>query len=75
MDVPKNLTNELLYWDIGVICAPNPVFLEINTPTNELLRRDKYLKDYQSLIKFLKNSKNMDLKTILGFTDKERLEL
>lgn len=55
--------------------APNPSFLEINTPTNDILRRDKYLKDYQTLLQFLKNSRNMDLKTLLGFTDRERLEV
>jgi hypothetical protein len=30
--------------------APYSAFLEINTPTNEILKRDKYLKDYQSLL-------------------------
>ncbi|CAK66291.1 unnamed protein product (macronuclear) [Paramecium tetraurelia] len=75
VDVPKTINQEQIYWDLGVICAPNSGFLEINTPTDEILKRDKYLKDYQSLLQFLKNSKNMDLKTILGFNDKERLEL
>ncbi|KAM3139739.1 hypothetical protein pb186bvf_008197 [Paramecium bursaria] len=74
VDVPKNLEDQT-FWDIGVICAPNISFLEINTPTSEHLERDKYLKDYQKLLQFLKNSKNLDLKTILGFNDKEKLEL
>lgn len=75
VDVPKGFTEEPKYWDIGVVCAPNTTFLEINSPTNVEISRDKYLKDYQDLLNFLMNSKNMDLKTILGFNDKEKLEV
>lgn len=84
MDVPKGFSEEPKFWDIGVVCgtatdeywlAPNVVFLEMNTPTSIEVSRDKYLKDYQELLNFLKNSKNMDLKTILGFNDKEKLEV
>ena len=46
VDVPKGFTEEPRYWDIGVICAPNVGFLEINTPTANEISRDKYLRDY-----------------------------
>lgn len=75
VDVPKGFTEEPKYWDIGVICAPNVQFLEINTPTSVEIVRDKYLKEYEELLNFLQNSRNMDLKTILGFNDKEKLEV
>jgi hypothetical protein len=46
VDVPKGFAEEPKFWDIGVICAPNTTFLEINSPTTNDIARDKYLKDY-----------------------------
>lgn len=71
-ETPKN-------WDIGFIVgiflkkcilyiyiAPHDHFIEINAPTSKEISKNYYLQQYQNLLNFIRNSKSVDLKTILG---------
>ena len=75
IEVPQAMGNAKNFWDLGFISAPYDDFVEINCITDESITRDLYLKEYQSLIKFLGNSKSIDLKNILGFNHKDRIDV
>eukprot|EP01016_Furgasonia_blochmanni_P007777 TRINITY_DN13119_c0_g1_i4.p1 TRINITY_DN13119_c0_g1~~TRINITY_DN13119_c0_g1_i4.p1 ORF type:complete len:245 (+),score=70.52 TRINITY_DN13119_c0_g1_i4:65-799(+) len=62
------------YWDLGFFNAPFHQFIEINALTSSQIRRDSNLNEYQDLIKFIKNSKSVDLKTFFGFNSKDAVE-
>jgi len=64
-----------LIWDIGFFSLPNTQFIELNAFSNANIDLASYLAEYQLFLTFLKNSKSIDLRSILGFNSKERIEL
>ena len=46
--------------------APNDYFFEVNAPTTKEITKNFYLREYQDLLNFIRNSKSVDLKTMLG---------
>jgi len=69
------LEGSKLIWDVGFFAdaAANPQFVEINGYSNSEITLYHHLKEYQLLLNYLHNSKS-DLKTLLGFKDKNRIE-
>eukprot|EP00828_Plagiopyla_frontata_P042342 TRINITY_DN6289_c0_g1_i3.p1 TRINITY_DN6289_c0_g1~~TRINITY_DN6289_c0_g1_i3.p1 ORF type:complete len:549 (-),score=53.79 TRINITY_DN6289_c0_g1_i3:417-2063(-) len=57
---------EMKYWDIGFLLAPNKQFIEINSFTSSQLQRDSYLPELQELLSYINHSK-LDLKTFFWF--------
>lgn len=76
LDIPtvKEGAPEPKFWDIGFFNAPYTQFIEVNALTSNTIRRDSNLNEYQELIKFIKNSKSVDLKTFFGFNSKDAVE-
>ena len=69
IELPMPTYNEIRYWDIGLISVSETdaiQFIPINYLTHQPVKQDLYLKDYQALLKFIDNSKSLDLKTLLG---------
>jgi len=49
-----------------MLIVPDGSFVEINAPTAFEFRRDWLLMEYQNLLNFLDNSKNIDRKKLFG---------
>lgn len=69
------LEGSKLIWDVGFFADPeaNPQFVEINGYSNKPITLYSHLKEYQLLLNYLHHSKS-DLKTLLGFKEKNRIE-
>jgi len=74
LDVPLMMA-PAKFWDIGLVHVSgfNTIqFVPVNCLISHPITKDLYLSDYQEFLKFVRNSKSVDLKTLFGFTSADQ---